>query len=398
MCLPVLAPAQAFVRAGERRGKMRNAEFGIEVRGWMCLAMRFCRDALPLARVRPLRFCCDALPLAYVQRCVSVAALCPYARSAMHFCRGALPLARARRCSSVVTFCIGARSAMRLWRGTYPRLTPAVCRMATNRTACDMLRSYPAGRDRHLCVLDASARLSAFVGSLRVWAFLAGDLDGVPGTGLPGTRGTGLAAPRLYAFAQPHWRCESFHGEYAGAKCGSRTAAAPDCAKESSTLWTLFTLRRGCVGTYSRPLCVFAQSHWRCESFRGEYAGAKCGSRTAAAPKPAPKSRMWKPHCGCPQTCAKESNVEAALPPRWTLVTLRRGWVGADSHRRRPGTIGDPPGSELWPGGSCCIEMLPIRSNIQTRAALKRRRVGLTRAKRRGSRHCRPPSSGEESG
>ena len=28
---------------------------------------------------------------------------------------------------------------------------------------------------------------------------------------------------------------------------------APDCAKESSTLWTLFTLRRGYVGAYTRP-------------------------------------------------------------------------------------------------------------------------------------------------
>ena len=58
---------------------------------------------------------------------------------------------------------------------------------------------------------------------------------------------------------------------------------APDCAKESSTLWTLFTLRRGYAGAYSRRLCVFAQPHWLSNAFRGEYAGA-------ARPKPAPKS------------------------------------------------------------------------------------------------------------
>ena len=29
----------------------------------------------------------------------------------------------------------------------------------------------------------------------------------------------------------------------------------------------------------------------------GRTLGLKCGSRTAAAPKPAPKSRMWKRHC-----------------------------------------------------------------------------------------------------
>ena len=30
-------------------------------------------------------------------------------------------------------------------------------------------------------------------------------------------------------------------------------------------------------------------------------------------------AEMWKPHCGRPQTCAKESKVEAALRPLWTL-------------------------------------------------------------------------------
>ena len=138
----------------------------------------------------------------------------------------------------------------------------------------------PPGRDRHSCVLAVSVRLSAFVGLLRVWPFLYGDLDGVPGT-----RGWG-------------WRrgdCALLRGRIgleslsAGSTLGLR---APDCAKESSTLWTLFTLRRGWVGAYSRPLCVFAQPHWPCNAFRGEYAGAarprlrqrvECGSGTAAS-------------------------------------------------------------------------------------------------------------------
>ena len=51
-----------------------------------------------------------------------------------------------------------------------------------------------------------------------------------------------------------------------------------------------------------------------------------------------------------------------------------------------PGTRKDPPNSNLWFGGSCCTAMIPIRSNVQTRAAPKRRGVGLTRAKRSGSR------------
>ena len=44
---------------------------------------------------------------------------------------------------------------------------------------------------------------------------------------------------------------------------GVRWGCAPQtCAKESSTLWTLFTLRRGYAGADSRRLCVFAQLHW----------------------------------------------------------------------------------------------------------------------------------------
>ena len=36
------------------------------------------------------------------------------------------------------------------------------------------------------------------------------------------------------------------------------------------------------------------------------------------------------------------------------------------------GTRRDPSGSDLWPDGSGCIEMLSIRTNVQTRSALKR--------------------------
>ena len=69
--------------------------------------------------------------------------------------------------------------------------------------------------------------------------------------------------------------------------------------------------------------------------------------------------------------CAKESST------LWTLFTLRRGCVGAGSPRRHPGTIGDLTGSNLWPGRSCGSTIAPTRSNVQTRSALKRRRVGL---------------------
>ncbi len=71
----------------------------------------------------------------------------------------------------------------------------------------------------------------------------------------------------LCAFLRNHIGFEMLS---AGRTLGLR---APDCAKESSTLWTLFTLRRGCVGACSRRLCVFAQPYWPCHAFRGESVG-----------------------------------------------------------------------------------------------------------------------------
>ncbi len=73
----------------------------------------------------------------------------------------------------------------------------------------------PQGRDRHSHVLGALARLSTLAGSLRVCAFLYGDLDGVIGDA--GNGGTGLAARPLCVFAQPHWYCYAFRREYVGA-------------------------------------------------------------------------------------------------------------------------------------------------------------------------------------
>ena len=72
-----------------------------------------------------------------------------------------------------------------------------------------------------------------------------------------------------------------------------------------------------------------------------------------------------------PQTCAKESST------LWTLFTLRRGWGGADSRRRHPGTRKAPPGSDKrrphcgWPGGSGCILLtfLALRGSKWNRPA-----------------------------
>ena len=64
------------------------------------------------------------------------------------------------------------------------------------------------------CVLAVSVRLSAFVGSLRVCAFLYGDLDGLPGCG---GRGYGVGGAAFVRFCASALALESFRGEYAGA-------------------------------------------------------------------------------------------------------------------------------------------------------------------------------------
>ena len=66
--------------------------------------------------------------------------------------------------------------------GICPRFTPVFFPLSGKKRRLAV--SYvpvPPGRDRHSRVLAVSARLSAFVGSLRVWPFLYGDLDGVTG-------------------------------------------------------------------------------------------------------------------------------------------------------------------------------------------------------------------------
>ena len=107
-----------------------------------------------------------------------------------------------------------------------------------------------------------------------------------------------------------------------------------------------------------------------------------------------------------PQTCAKEPLALWTLLRGWTSGKVRfarRGWGGADSRHRHPGTRKDPPGSDKrrphcgWPGGSGCILLtfLALRGskwNRHSRRAARRQRrgVGLQRAKRSACRLSLP--------
>ena len=129
---------------------------------------------------------------------------------------------------------------MRSSRNILRSITPAVCRMAPNRTACDMLRSYSAvGRDRRSCVLESLVRLSRMVGLIWACAFPYGDLDG--GRKGQGNAENGVGGAAWVRFCVNALALLCFpRGVRWGKRWKPHCGRAPDCAKESSTLWTLF--------------------------------------------------------------------------------------------------------------------------------------------------------------
>ena len=250
-CLPDLVPAQAFVRAGngERKSGMRGMSavgiavlagrfasvraFGLApLAGWFALGarVRACdsggvlvlgsRAALRLYRCVLPQFMPELATLASVpsiraRPCGSSAAfclsLCPglrlwlgcchrFARSGLRFWRSACP--RFARGDAVLLsrFALGLRAALRFYCGVLPRFTPAVCRLAPNRTACGILRSCSAGSRSPLVRSRGALRLSAFVVSLRDCAFyLRRSRRGCRGRWVTGAGGA--AYVRFYASA-----------------------------------------------------------------------------------------------------------------------------------------------------------------------------------------------------
>ena len=167
------------------------------------------------------------------RRCVSLAAFCPRHRPSLRSCRRALPSASpglaflsrrfalgiAQPCVSVAAFCLRYALAIASLSPRFalgiaqpcvpvaalcPRLTPAVCRMATNRTACGILRSCSAGsRSPFVRSRDVGAVicLCGFTSGLAVslWRSRRGCRRHEERGTVYGR--TGLAARPLYVFA-----------------------------------------------------------------------------------------------------------------------------------------------------------------------------------------------------
>ena len=169
-----------------------------------------------------------------------------------------------------------------------------------------------------------------------------------------------------------------------GALPSSHACCLPPCAKQDGLRYLAFLFRgsrspfarsRGvgaviCLGGFISGLCVSLWRSRRVTGTRGRSYEEERGRRRGASESL--RNRIGLAMLSAGSTlglrapdCAKESST------LWTLFTLRRGCVGAYT-RRHPGTRKDPPESNLCSGGSGCIAMLPIRTNVQTRSAPKR--------------------------
>ena len=139
---------------------------------------------------------------------------------------------------------VGARGAYSSIAASYVRISPTMrfygeCFMFVSRllfaaqyqtgTACGRFHFYSVWVRIAIRAFSNVARLLNLLSSLQTCTFLYA---------IPTGNGVGGAAKY---FLQKHIILDILStGRMLGLKCGSRTAAAPDCAKESSTLWTLF--------------------------------------------------------------------------------------------------------------------------------------------------------------
>ena len=187
-------------------------------------------------------------------------------------------------CGSLAAFCV--------------RVTPAVCRMSAKQDGLQYVSFlFRRGSGSPVVRSRASIRLFGLAGSLRAWAFSYGDPD----------EGTESAARRECVFLRKHISFAMFS---AGSPLGLR---APNLRQRVFDSLDSLHLGRGAGAFYAgrgtqiqrrlgRVQFMLGQVVW---SYKRSYAlshlsqAAQSGSgHCPPRPKPAPKSRIWKPHCG----------------------------------------------------------------------------------------------------
>ena len=119
---------------------------------------------------------------------------------------------------------------------------------------------------------------------------------------------------------------------------------------------------------------------------RGVRWGLKCGSRTAAAPKPAPKSQKWKPHCGLSGLSSCGWRQSTALPNIAITAILEptRPRPAAPGYTERPARVQFMLGR---------VGLYKYHTNTLQRPDSSRPQAAWSRvacAKRCGCRHRRP--------
>ena len=190
-------------------------------------------------------------------------------------------LSKCLACGSIQMSCVRSAPVMRSSRNVLRSITPAVCRLCAKQ---DGLRDVPFLFRRGSGSPVVRSRMSRGYRALLVHFGLARFFMAIPteneGTGERGERRERRTeeAARQSAFLRDRISFAMFS---AGSTLGLR---APDCAKESSTLWTLL---RGWTSGKVR----FARRGW---------GGADSRRRHPGIRKDPPGSDKRRPHCGWP--------------------------------------------------------------------------------------------------
>ena len=189
-----------------------QAIFILSKRTYICQSHRIAFRWAGLAALSP-RFAS-----VHARLCVPVAAFCLGSWPVLRSCRGVLPSAHGWPCVPVAALC--------------PRLTPVFFLLEEKETACDSLRFLFRRVEiaiRAFSSVGAVICLCGFTSGLAVSLWRS--RRGYRGRGVRGERSRRRG---VSALSRNHIGFAMFS---TGSTLGLR---APDCAKESSTLWTLF--------------------------------------------------------------------------------------------------------------------------------------------------------------